>query len=205
MIKPFLAASFLAILFSLSLISARADDWNASGDYGLFEIAVDPKTNRVTGYYVSQTGLSPDGHGSMFSCIFYLTGKKEGNRASIQTYYPADKKREIISGEIIFIPEQEALRIKLKESPPGSMACPDVVQGDLQVRNSKPESEWLEIRVVKAPRAHFFETPEATAPRKTYVVEGDGVEVLEKRLGWVLATFRGKNKGWLKEKDLYPK
>jgi hypothetical protein len=141
----------------------------------------------------------------MFSCIFYLTGKKEGNRASIQTYYPADKKREIISGEIIFIPEQEALRIKLKESPPGSMACPDVVQGDLQVRNSKPESEWLEIRVVKAPRAHFFETPEATAPRKTYVVEGDGVEVLEKRLGWVLATFRGKNKGWLKEKDLYPK
>jgi hypothetical protein len=202
--KSFLGISLLAMWFLVTAISVNAADWNPSGFYGLFQIAVNPKTQAVTGYYVSQTGLGPDGVSPRFSCIFYVTGKKEGEKVSIQTYYPEDKK-EIILGEIKFFPENNSLRLKLKEQPNGSMACPMVAseEGDQMIRDSA--AEWIEIRVIKAKRSHFFESPEAIAPRKTYVVQGDGVQVYESRPGWVLATFEGKNKGWLKEKDLYPK
>ena len=202
--KSFLGAFFLSIYFLLPAVSVKAADSNISGFYESLQIAVNPKTNEVTGYYVSQTGLGPDGVSPQFSCIFYLTGKKEGERASIQTYFPGDKMpRKTISGEIKFSPETHSLWLKLKESPPGSMACPTVAEGEQMTRDSA--GEWIEIRAVKAKRSHFFESPQAIAPRKTYVVQGDGVQVFETRPGWVLATFEGKNKGWLKEEDLYPK
>ena len=208
MLFPFVRFVFsvLILFFSFS-VTAAMPGWNASGIYGELQIGVDPKTNVVTGYYVSGTGVSPDGSGPQFSCIFYLTGKKEGEKASVETYFPGDKKREIIPGELQFLPEAgigPALRLKMKALPGGcAMVAPTLKEGEQMTRTKA--GEWVEIRVVKAKRAHFFESPEAVAPRKTYVVQGDGVQVYESRPGWVLADFEGRNKGWLKEEDLYSK
>jgi hypothetical protein len=193
----------LAAWYFFSPGSALAADWNPSGFYNSFQLAVDPKTQIVTGYYMSQTGMGPDG-GPMFSCMFYVTGKREGERASIQAYYPMDKKpRAVILGEMKFSPP-DSVWLKLQELPAGGMACSEVKEGTEMTRESGG-GDWMEIRVVKAKKAHFFDRPGADAPRKSYVVQDDGIQVMETRPGWVLATFEGKSKGWLREKDLYPK
>lgn len=196
------------LLFPLALLAA-GNNPATSGVYAELLVGVDPQTQTVTGYYQNGTGSNADHSGPQFSCVFYLVGKKTGESYAVQTWFPGDPKlKKLIGGELRWTAgegKNPALLLKLKELPGGcGMVDPDLAspQGEQMLLDTP--GQWREVRVVAAKRAHFFENPEAIAPRKSYVVQGDGLRVWEQRPGWVQADFEGKNKGWVKEEDLYP-
>jgi len=190
-------------------LRAEANALAASGVYGELLLGVDPQTQAMTGYYLNGTGMNSQNNGPQFSCIFYLTGKKAGESWAIQTWFPADAKKSIISGEIRFLPgaagKPPAIALKLKEAPPGcAMAAPDLAQAEGENLPLDTPGQWTEVRVVAAKQAHFYDSPSAPAPRKGYVVQGDALRVWAKQAAWVQVDYEGKNKGWVKEGDLYP-
>ncbi|MCE9624569.1 MAG: hypothetical protein K8R69_03805 [Deltaproteobacteria bacterium] len=203
--------SQLGLLLFLVLASAglRAETGAAiSGVYGELTVGVDPQNQSLSGYYQNGTGSNGSG-GSQFSCLFYLVGKKQGAAYAIQTWFPGDGKKEVIAGELRFISaagaEPASVQLKLKQEPGGcGMVDPDLASTEGSRLIQDAAGQWKSVRVVSAKRAHFFESPDAIAPRKTYVVQGDALRVWDQKPGWVQADFEGKNKGWVKETDLFP-
>lgn len=199
----------LAVLFAFLPLPAIGAAASVSGVYGELTVGFDSQTQTVTGYYVNGTGSNPSGNGPQFSCIFYLSGKKTGAAVAIQTWFPGDPKNTKIAGELQWVPasggKAAGLSLKLKEEPGGcGMVDPDLASPQGSQLSQDASGAWIEVRVVSAARAHFYDSPEAAAPRKTYVVKGDGLRVWEKKPGWVLADYEGRNKGWIQEKDLFP-
>jgi hypothetical protein len=173
-----------------------------SGIYesGTFILGVNKTEGVVTGYFESCVGYDESTKRPRFCCIFFLYGKKAGDMYKITTWYPGDK--DVIEGELkLPEPGQTDIFIKLKEYPPGSMAY----HFDVDKGNDFPLDEpgdWIEVRVVRAPKAYFHREPEAGSKRSAYVVKRDVVRVYEKKNGWALAAYQ-KTKGWLKEKELF--
>jgi len=200
----------LVVVFASLPLSAFSASASVSGVYGELTLGFDSQTQAVTGYYVNGTGSNPNGNGPQFNCIFYLAGKKTGDTVAIQTWFPGDPKNTKIAGELHLTPDSSGskaagLSLKLKEEPGGcGMVEPDLASPQGTQLSQDSSGAWIEVRVVSAPRAHFYDSPESVAPRKTYVVKGDGLRVWEKKTGWVLADYEGRNKGWIPEKDLFP-
>jgi hypothetical protein len=181
---------------------AWAQGETGSGIYenGNLILGVNKAEGVVTGYFESCVGYDERTKKPRFCCTFFLCGKRAGDEYLITTWYPGDK--DIIEGELrLPAPGKTNLFIKLKESPPGSMAYPfDVAKGnDFPLESA---GDWVEVRVVSAPKAYFHRQPDAKSKRSAYVVKRDVVRVYQKRNGWVLAAFR-KTRGWLTEKDLF--
>jgi hypothetical protein len=199
-------ASYLLLILIWPLILApvlvRAQGEAGSGIYegGSLVLGVNKSEGVVTGYFESCVGYDETTKRPRFCCTFFLYGKKAGDTYTITTWYPGDK--DIIEGELrLPEPGKPNLFIKLKESPPGSMAYPfDVEKGnDFPLESA---GDWIEVRVVSAPKAYFHREPDAKSKRFAYVVKRDVIRVYQKKDGWVLAAYR-KTRGWLKEKDLF--
>ena len=193
---------FLIWPFILAPGPAWASGEASSGIYenGMFILGVNKPEGVVTGYFESCVGYDESTKRPRFCCTFFLYGKKEGAKYKITTWYPGDK--DFIEGELrLPEPGKTDLFIRLKESPPGSMAYHfDVDKGNVFPLDSP--GDWIEVRVVQAPKAYFHREPEAGSKRSAYVVKRNVVRVYEKKNGWVLAVY-DKTRGWLREKDLF--
>jgi hypothetical protein len=181
---------------------SRGQGEAGSGIYenGNLILGVNRAAGVVTGYFESCVGYDEMTKRPRFCCIFFLYGKKAGDKYQITTWYPGTK--DVIEGELrLPTPGKANLFIRLKESPPGSMAYPfDVDKGnDFPLESA---GDWIEVRVVSAAKAFFHREPDAKGKRSAYVVKRDVVRVYEKKNGWVLAEYR-KTRGWLAEKDLF--
>jgi hypothetical protein len=200
---------FLFLILFGGFVRAEPGETEQSGNYQELMLAIDPKSGTLTGYYENGTGWDPEIQGPRFSCIFYVYGKKVGDQYKIQTWFPGEKNPEVITGELRFLPREKGtefptLLLRLDQEHGGCWNVnPDLAKPEgsqLSLQNAAP---WIEVRVVQANRAHFFQKPDI-APTKAYVVRGDGLGILEKKPGWVRAVYRGKTTGWVKETDIFP-
>ena len=169
----------------------------ASGDYGgEMLIGVDPASHAVTGYYQSSTG------NGQFSRIFYLTGKADG---AIRTYFP-ETPAEVVTGRLTR-DGRDSFRVRLAREHGGCWNVQHFADkdqpADFTLETAYP---WISIAVVTSARAHFFGGPLSKAPRKSYVVKGDGLGVRAARPGWLQVDFIGGGKpvtGWVRRSDVY--
>lgn len=207
--KKSLLIVFLPLFFWGSFRRAQSSETESSGNYQELMLAVNAKSGTVTGYYDNGTGWDSEAQRPRFTCIFYLYGKKIGDKYKIQTWFPGDKDNEIITGDLHFLPKEKetdfpSLLLRLDREHGGCWNVnPSLVKPEGSQLSLQDTAPWIEVRVVKANRTYFFQKPDI-APTKAYVVRGDGLGVLEKKPGWVRAVFRGKTTGWVREADIYP-
>lgn len=110
-----LLLTFLILLFANLLSGQKL----ISGEYDSgMRLSYDTSSNILTGYFESYTGLDEETQNPKFSCIFYIEGKVTGKKFSIKTYYPEDKKDDMISGTIEII-DNKTIKISLPEEHGG--------------------------------------------------------------------------------------
>lgn len=90
-----------------------------SGEYEMdLKLSYDASKNMLTGYFESYTGWDEQTRNSQFSCIFYIEGKVTGNKFNVKTYYPEDKKEDLILGTVEIV-NNRTIKIKLPEEHGG--------------------------------------------------------------------------------------
>jgi len=195
------------IVAGLLAVSAPAAAAAAPLFAGAYEntllIGFDPATGVVTGYF----DMEQEGPPAM-SCIFYLKGRLAGGAAQVDTYDPADPAGDRIRGRVAVTGARKVV-VSLPQEHGG---CGNVWQF---ADASQPaeftlegEHTWTSIRVVKAAKAYFYPSPNATAHGRAYIVHYDGVGVRTTEPGWVQVDYTGGAhviSGWMREGDLYPK
>jgi hypothetical protein len=172
----------------------------ASGDYGgELLVGVDPASHVVSGYFQSSTG------GGLFNCIFYFSGKGGGSDIPIRSYFP-ETPNEVIAGQLV----KEAsggFQLRLVSEHGGCGNVQHFADKDQPAEYTLATAyPWISVTVVKSAKAYFFDTPLSKAPRKAYVVKGDGLGVRAVRPGWLQVDYTGSDKpitGWIRSSDVY--
>ena len=168
----------------------------------MLHIAKDPRSQLVTGYFMS-TRLQ-----GQFSCIFYFKGKATGPSFEIETYFP-ETPNEVIRGKLTVV-KPGLFKISLVEDHGGCWNVMVFANKNEPVEFSVgfAHPRWTAIKVLKAEKAHFFESPESKAPKKGYLVVGDPVGVTEARGEWLKVDYLTASKklvsGWMKQADFFP-
>lgn len=201
----------MALMTLLSFnVWAQDSSIERSGYYQELKLGVDSSAGTVTGFYQNGNDFPDNDNEPNFACTFYLSGKKSGDQYAIQVWRPRDKTVVPISGELSFVAPKKgggkpSVRVHLKQSPPGCWDVnPDLAKAEGSHLTMIKNGAWTEVRMVKADKAHFWESPSAGAPRKDYMTRGSIFEVLQKQPGWLAADYLTKAKGWVKEEDVFP-
>ena len=189
------------ILAFVAVTAHAAETPIAPGVYDELLLGYAPATHVLTGYFHSETAAG------QFSCIFYLSGTASNGQARIETYFP-ETPREKIAGTINGMTKGEVL-VALDEEPGGcAMVNPFADKARPASFTLASPHDWTEIRVIRANKSYFYDTPGAATHRKSYLVQGDGVGVKIAANGWLRVDYPGPDKtisGWIKEADLYPR
>jgi hypothetical protein len=170
-----------------------------SGNYGDgLRLCYDSSTKMVTGYFESYTG--EDGK---FSCLFYIEGKATTNQFSVKTYFPTDKKDDLISGTIN-IASNKQVTIKLPEEHGGCWNVQHFADKEPAVFTLEEKQSWIQVRYVDAAKTYFHSGKAVDKKGKAYLVKGNVVCVERIEQEWAYCTYFGKKatKGWLKLSDL---
>ena len=193
---------FLTLLLLLFSNSSSAQKL-ISGEYDSgMKLSYDASSNILTGYFESYTGLDEQTQNPKFSCIFYIEGKVTGKKFSIKTYYPEDKKDDVISGNIEII-NNKTIKIKLPEEHGGCW--------NVQHFADKPEefgldkkTNWTQIRYIDKPKSFFYKDQSNANQTKIYLVKGDVVCIEKIENSKAFCTYFGKKitKGWINISDL---
>lgn len=196
-VKNVLFASLLALANVPSSAAAIV-----SGDYDGLLIGVDQQ-GVVTGYFESSTGAGK------FSCIFFISGKLNGNSARVDTWFPKDlDAKQVIRGVLEQVSHEKtpAIRLTLPEEHGGCWNVQHFATDPASFTLSTA-GKWTSIRIVAAPKAYFYDAPASGKPRKAYAVPGNAVRVFESRDGWVKAEYVSEDgratSGWLMESALF--
>jgi hypothetical protein len=197
-------ARFWIVTFAISVFgccfAARADEASVqSGNYDGLIVGYEPKSNIVSGYFNSETG------NGQFTCMFYLKGKFENNHAKIESYFPGIEKDKILGQ--LSAPVPTRLLISLKKEHGGCWNVrhfADRNPADFDLIKGYP---WKSVRVVRAAKAYFYDSPQTEHHRKAYLIESDGVGVRSKKNGWLEVDYTSNEKpvsGWMKESAFFP-
>jgi hypothetical protein len=196
----------LIVAFGL-LVLASHPAWAAapivSGAYAdAMLIGYDPATGVVSGYFDMERGEQPS-----FSCIFYLKGTLAGGAAAIETYFPETPADDLIRGQLK-LKDATHFQVQLPTDHGGCMNVESFTDKDMPATfDLQAAHPWTGVAVVSRDKTHLFDTPAAAAPRKAYLVKGDGVGVRSSRPGWLQVDYVGGDKtvsGWIKAADAYP-
>jgi hypothetical protein len=197
-------ARLWAMAFTISVLgccfAARAEEGSVqSGNYDGLIVGFEPKSNIVSGYFKSETGKG------QFTCIFYLRGKFENNLAKIESYFPGIENDKILGQ--LSAPVRTHLLISLKKEHGGCWNVwhfADQTPADFDLIKAYP---WKSVRVVRAAKAYFYDSPQTEHHRKAYLVTGDGVGIRSQKDGWLEVDYTSTEKpvsGWMKESDFFP-
>lgn len=193
-----LLCGFIISLFFF--VTAEAGPFLESGVYGELLLAKNPNTQEVTGYFSSETG------GGQFSCVFYIAGKFSEDKMNVDTFVP-DTPGKIIKGTLNLVGKKK-VRIHLAEEHGG---CWNVMHFADETETAEftldtKYPKWIVIKVIKDKKVHFNETPTSGAPRKSYLVRGNPVGVLEAQGDWYRVEYVGGKKvtsGWIQKSAFY--
>ena len=203
--KFMLGMSFLLILGNSLCLDVSASE-GFSGQFSSVMIGVD-NDGKLTGYYENHTGWDNRYNAPKYSCLFYISGTRRGDRYQISTWYPGDS--EYIEGSLKFIGDRNnpMIRLKLDGEHGGCWnVAPLLKEGEGVEYNLTKRGNWNSIRVVSADKAFFYSSPNSRNKRKAYVIKNDVLRVLKTRAGWVKAEFgngRRITRGWIKSSDLF--
>jgi hypothetical protein len=197
-------ARFCIVAFAISVFgccfAARAEEASVqSGNYGGLIVGYELKGNIVSGYFNSETG------NGQFTCMFYLKGKFENNLAKVESYFPGIENDKILGQ--LFAPAPTHLLISLKKEHGGCWNVwhfADQTPADFDLIKAYP---WKSVRVVRAAKAYFYDSPQTAHHRKAYLVKSDGVGVRSQKNGWLEVDYARTEKpvsGWMKESDFFP-
>ncbi len=185
---------FSTISFSQHLISGEYN-------FGL-RLAYDEHSSIVTGYFENYTGWDEKMESPRFSCIFYLVGIVEDNKAKIISYYPGTIVGDTISGTLEII-DNKTISIQLSEEHGGCWNVQHFVDEPVEFQ-SLDSIPWSQIRFIATPKAYFYSTKSTDNRQKAYVIKNDKVYVTKLEGKWAYCLFYGKKttKGWIKVSDL---
>jgi hypothetical protein len=180
-----------------SAVVQRPDAPLRSGTYGEFTLGVDG--SHLTGYFDSGTGEDPSTGKPTFTCTFYLRGVLDHGQARVVTWLPGTPD-DIIGGTLTVAGSE--VRVHLDAEHGGCWNVMHFADPEPASFSLDAAGDWIALRVVAAPRAHFSGAPDAGAMGKPYAVRGDAVRVLERSPGWVRARVQ-RTEGWLRDADLF--
>ncbi|WP_118974751.1 hypothetical protein [Taibaiella koreensis] len=187
----------------LFTFSARSQSIR-TGSYDELDIAYNPATQMITGYFESATGYDEGTDHPKFSCAFYLEGKVTGGKAKIRTYYPAQPLDDVIDGTLE-TGGDKTIKVHLAEEHGGCWNVQHFADEEPAVFTFDEAQPWIEIRYVKNTKAYFHDKPSATTTRKAFVVKGDVVRISKVQDGFALCSYNGGKQvttGWLSLQDL---
>lgn len=174
---------------------------NAQLETGIYDnglkLAFNPSTNVITGIFENYSGYDNKTGDPAFSCIFYIHGLLKDSTSRIETYFPLDKKDDLVIGKIKLI-AKDKISIKLDDEHGG---CWNVMSFDdftnFKLRENKI---WIEIRYIAIEKAFFHSEKDQSTKRKAYVLKGDLVFIDKIDSEWVHCSYHGKTvtTGWLK-------
>lgn len=195
---------FIGTLLFFGLLSTTCHSQKiVSGIYdsGL-TLAYDSVNNLVTGYYENSTGWDEATKSPKFSCTFYIEGIMKGNTVKLNTYYPFEKKEEIIPGTLE-IKGSTSIQIALSEEHGGCWNVQHFTDEPVifSLQNEKP---WVKIRYINVAKSPFYSDKSMRKKPKGYLVKKDIVFIEAIDEVWAFCTFFGKKttKGWIKTADL---
>lgn len=189
------------------LAMARAQpNHPASGVYQKLTLGVDPSQEFITGYY--EDIYEPPNLASSH-CRFYLYGKRTGDKYSVTAWLPGEKKSSTTSGQLTFYtanPNYPSVLLKLdKLSRDCTELNPKLAKGEGALLDKSKGGSWTEVRIVKNPKSHYFQSPDPAAPSRSSAKRGAVLTVLTWQGGWAQVQADQKPKGWIPESDLYPR
>jgi hypothetical protein len=174
-----------------------------SGEYndGL-KLAYDSKSNKITGYFEMYTGSDEETKNSQFSCVFYIEGFVDGKKNKIKTYYPKDKIKDIILGNLE-ITNNKTVTIKLPEEHDGCWNVEHFADEPVEFQLQK-SANWVQIRYIDSSKSNFYNEKANDKKLKSYLVKGNIVCVEKIEAEWAFCNYFGKKvtKGWIKLSDL---
>jgi hypothetical protein len=193
--------SIILLLLPASLAYAEEQPV-ISGSYDGMLVAYDKTSNRITGYFNEYTGSEA----SRFSCIFYFSGKLNGGKADIVSYFPENPSEDVIKGTLAF-QGKGTLEVRLQEEHGGCwnvrhFADPQPATFNLQ--DSHPT--WVAIEIIKSKKAYFYAEPNEGARKRSYVVQGNAVAVIHRSADWLSVEYTDGNQmttGYIKKSDVY--
>lgn len=200
MIKRIILPGVLSLFLSVPVLAQSP----ATGSYDELDIAYNPATKIVTGYYESSTGYDESTGNARFSCTFYLEGKLEGNRAKISTCYPPEPGMDVIEGEFK-LEGNKTVSVHLKEEHGGCWNVEhfaDEKAASFTLDQARPQ---VEIRYVISSKAAFHNQPSEGQARKAFIVKGDIVRITRFENGFAHCTYKGAKsttQGWISTTDL---
>lgn len=197
-----------AVPFSLALLMfttfTAISQTVRSGNYEELDIAYNPQTHMLTGYFESSTGFDEQTEQAKFSCIFYLEGKLSGNKATVKTLYTRQPLDDVITGKLE-VADNKTIKIHLPDEHGGCWNVQHFADAEPAVFTFDQAQPWIEIRYVQSDKVSFFDRPGAAAPRKAYLVKGDVVRISKLQDGFALCSYTGGKKettGWVNLKEL---
>lgn len=195
------ATLLLAVAHASCFAYAPADTSRPprSGGYDAIEVAYDPETKLVTGYYSEDVGWNEQAQAAQYSCNFYLFGYWDGVKAQIHTFFPSDTADDIkgtltvaSNGSVILCLESD------HGGCSGHTSCDDPPFYSI----SQPEN-WMQLRYIDVERSSFYDAP-AGKKLKSYVTRGDMLYIYHVNGNWARARYVRKKvtEGWIKLEDL---
>jgi hypothetical protein len=188
------------LFFSLLLLTCSIGfSQISSGEYdsGL-NIAYNPKNKLVTGYFENYTGMDETTGNPRFSCIFYLEGFNNNGKIKITSYYPIDKKEDLIDGEIQIVTSNK-IKIKLSEEHGGCWNVAHFADEFTTFEIQTPKN-WIEIRYIAINKAYFYGAKDDKTKKKSYLIKGDIIYIDKIENNWIHCHYFGNktSEGWLK-------
>jgi hypothetical protein len=173
-----------------------------SGDYndGL-KLCYDSTTKKVTGYFEEHTGYDEQTNTSRFSCIFYIEGVVSGKKFKVNTYFPADKKEDLINGTMELVTNKKVTLLLPQDHGGCWNVQPFTKPVEFTLDKNQP---WIQIRYVNTPKAYFYSEKSDDKRMKIYIVKADVVCVEKIEQDWAYCSYFGKkvSKGWVKLAEL---
>ena len=173
-----------------------------SGEYSdELKLCYDSATKKVTGYYESGTGYDEQTHNARFTCAFYIEGTVSGKKFKVNTYFPADKKDDQITGTME-LASNKSMTLVLPEDHGG---CWNVQPFKEPVNFTLEKIQsWIQVRYINVAKAYFYSEQLDEKRTKIYLLKADVVCVEKVEAGWAYCTYFGKkvSKGWVKVSEL---
>jgi hypothetical protein len=174
-----------------------------SGNYELgLKLSYDSTTKKITGYFENYTGWDDESKAPKFSCIFYIEGTLTGKKFNIATYYPEDKKEDLINGTIQIITNKK-VQIKLPEDHGGCWNVQHFADAPADFALEKQQA-WIQVRYVAIAKTYFYSNRSDDTRLNAYLVKNNFVCIGKIEQGWAYCTYFGTQitKGWIKLSDL---
>lgn len=199
-----MSRSFVALVIALFCAGMVHGQSLKSGDYSELKLAVDKRTNKVTGYFESSTGWDEEAKAPRFSCIFYIEGTATGDQFGIKTYYPGDEAGDMIEG-ILRLSANGQVSVKLPEEHGGCWNVQHFADKEPATFQLEKEMSWVRISFVTADKAYFYKEKLPTSKLKAYVVKNDIVCIDKIDGEWAHCTFFADRNttGWVRIKDIH--